>query len=58
VRLACSLTLLVCAVFLANRFGLVTLIAKGYRFLAWAFLAVYVLPLFTLGSWKLARRTK
>jgi uncharacterized membrane protein YkvI len=55
VRLACSATLLVGAVFLASRFGLVTLIARGYRFLAWAFLAVYVLPLFTLGVRKLAR---
>ena len=55
-RLACSLALLVGAVFLANRFGLVALIANGYRFLAWAFLAVYVVPLFTLGVWKLASR--
>lgn len=55
-RLACSLVLLVGAVFLASRFGLVALIAKGYRALAWAFLAVYVLPLFTLGAWKLRQR--
>jgi uncharacterized membrane protein YkvI len=54
-RMACSLTLLVIAVFLADRIGLVRLIASGYRMLAWAFLAVYVLPLLTVGVWKLAR---
>ncbi len=55
-RLFCSITLLIGAVFLASRFGLVALIARGYRALAWAFLAVYVLPLFTLGVWKLRQR--
>jgi len=54
-RMACSLTLLVIAVFLADRIGLVRLIASGYRMLAWAFLAVYVAPLLTLGSWRLLR---
>lgn len=55
-RMACSLVLLVGSVFLADRVGLVKLIASGYRMLAWAFLAVYVLPLLTLGSWRLLRR--
>ena len=31
--------------FLASRFGLVALIANGYRALAYIFLAVFVLPL-------------
>ncbi len=52
-RLLVSMTVLVGAVFLADRFGLVELIAKGYRFLSWAFLAVYVLPLMTIGLWRL-----
>ncbi len=39
--------------FLADRFGLVTLIASGYRFLSWVFLAVYVLPLLTVGLFRL-----
>ena len=34
-------------------FGLVALIAQGYRLLAWMFLAVYVLPLMTWGLWRL-----
>jgi len=48
-RLGIALALLVCCMFLADRFGLVALIAKGYRALAWIFLAVYVVPLLTLG---------
>jgi cytochrome oxidase assembly protein ShyY1 len=34
---------------------LVALIANGYRALAWVLLAVYVLPLLTLGAWQLWR---
>ncbi|MFC3786483.1 putative membrane protein YkvI [Sphingopyxis italica] len=41
--------------FVAGRIGLVDLIASGYRFLAWLFLAVFVLPLLTLGTWRLLR---
>ncbi len=48
-RLGIALVLLVCCMFLADRFGLVALIAKGYRALAYIFLAIYVLPLMTLG---------
>jgi len=48
-RLLVSLTILAAAVFLAERIGLVGLIASGYRFLAYAFWLVYVLPLFTVG---------
>lgn len=47
--------LLVGCMFLADRFGLVTLIASGYRFLSWVFLAVYVLPLLTVGLYRLMR---
>ncbi|MBL0915378.1 MAG: hypothetical protein IBJ13_07635 [Sphingopyxis sp.] len=35
--------------------GLVDLIASGYRFLAWLFLAVFVVPLITIGTWRLLR---
>ena len=55
-RLAVALVVLTGSVFLANRFGLVQLIASGYRLLAWAFLAVFVLPLLTIGVWRLRRR--
>jgi hypothetical protein len=42
---------------LAEHFGLVTLIARGYRLLAAAFLLVYVLPLMTVGVARLTTGT-
>ena len=35
--------------------GVVELIASGYGTLSWGFLAVYVLPLLTIGVWRIAR---
>ncbi len=55
-RFALSAALLVGSIFVAERFGLVALIAHGYRALAWALLLLFVLPLFTVGLWRLARR--
>lgn len=54
-RLSFAAVLLVVAMFLADRFGLVTLIARGYRALAYVIIGVYVLPLLTVGTWKLLR---
>jgi len=54
-RLTVAGSMLVGSVFLADRFGLVTLIAHGYRILAYAMLALYVLPLMTYGLWHLRR---
>jgi len=56
-RFSIAGVLLVGSIFIASRFGLVELIARGYRALAWLFLIVYVLPLLTLGAWHLRRRT-
>jgi uncharacterized membrane protein YkvI len=36
-----------------SAFGLTALIARGYGTLTWAFLVVYVIPMLTLGVWKL-----
>jgi len=47
--------LLAGCMFVAGEIGLVDLIASGYRFLAWLFLAVFVVPLLTLGTWRLLR---
>ena len=55
-RLAIALVLLVVCMLLADRFGLVAPIAKGYRALAAIFLAVYVLPLMTFGVARLWRQ--
>jgi uncharacterized membrane protein YkvI len=55
-RLWITGALLLGSIFLAARFGLVTLIARGYRGLAYMFLAVFVLPVMTLGVWQLCAR--
>lgn len=55
-RLACTIAVLVVAIFAAAQFGLVALIAKGYRALAWLLIATFVLPLLTVGLWRLTRR--
>lgn len=52
-RLAISLGLCVLAIVLATRIGLIDLIAKGYGFLSWVILAVYVVPLLIVGTWRL-----
>jgi uncharacterized membrane protein YkvI len=54
-RLAIALVLLIGCMFMASQFGLVTLIANGYRALAYALLATYILPLITIGVWQLMR---
>ncbi len=55
-RLAIAAVLLVGSIFIAAGFGLIALIAQGYRGLAWLILLVYVLPLLTVGAWKLWHR--
>jgi len=54
-RLACTSFLLVAAIFAARQFGLVDLIAKGYRLLALMILLTFVLPLLTIGLWRLVK---
>lgn len=39
-------------------FGLATLIARGYGTMAWGFMIVYVIPLLTVGIYKLQRCTQ
>lgn len=55
VRVAIAAALLVGSIFIADHFGLVALIANGYRALAWTLLVLYVVPLLTIGAWKLRR---
>jgi uncharacterized membrane protein YkvI len=54
-RLAIALLVLVGCMVLASRFGLVALIANGYRALAYVLLATFILPLVTVGVWQLTR---
>ena len=48
-RVTITGTLLIGSIFLADHFGLVTLIARGYRALAYIFLLVFVVPVMTIG---------
>ena len=43
------------SVALAVRFGIIGLIASGYGTLTWAFIAVFVVPLLTVGAWRIFR---
>jgi uncharacterized membrane protein YkvI len=54
-RPALSVGLLALSVFAAAAIGLVDLIAKGYGWLTWAFIALFVLPVLTIGIWKIGR---
>jgi uncharacterized membrane protein YkvI len=54
-RLTIAGGVLVGCVFIAERFGLVTLIARGYRLFAYVVLAIYVVPLMTCGLWHMRR---
>ncbi|WMI80109.1 YkvI family membrane protein [Anaerotignum sp. MB30-C6] len=50
-----AVVLLVVTTFISS-FGLIPLIAKGYGTLAWVFFFVYVIPIMTLGVYKLMKR--
>lgn len=52
-RIIVSAALLIVAVFVAERIGLVELIGKGYAVLSWAFIGIYVVPLLTYGAYRL-----
>ena len=54
-RGAVALALLVTCMLIADRVGLVALIANGYRALAYLLIAVYVVPLLTIGVWRLRK---
>jgi uncharacterized membrane protein YkvI len=58
VRAVVSLAVLLLATVLADRIGLVDLIAKGYGYLSWVIIAIYVVPLLTIGLWRLQNRTR
>ena len=52
VRPAVGVGLLTVAAILSS-FGLIDLIARGYDTITWGFIAVYVVPVLTLGVWKI-----
>lgn len=55
-RLSIAIAVMILSIFIAARFGLVTLIAKGYSTSAYVFLLLYVLPLFTIGVWRMRKQ--
>ena len=56
-RLIIAVAILAVCMLIAERFGLITLIARGYRALAVIFLLVYVLPVLTIGVLRLRQRS-
>ncbi len=52
-RPALAVAIMAVSVFAASAIGLVELIAKGYGLLTWAFIAVLVVPVLTVGIWKI-----
>lgn len=52
-RLGVGIGVLLTAVFIANAFGLIDLIARGYGYITWAFWIIFLLPLLIRGSLKI-----
>lgn len=55
-RAAIAMALGLTAVLLSEGVGIVRLIAKGYGFLTFGFLIVFVIPVLTVGVWKVCRK--
>jgi uncharacterized membrane protein YkvI len=54
-RLGVSVGISLVAILLATRIGLIDLIAKGYGQIAWIIIAIYAVPLLTVGVWRITR---
>lgn len=54
-RPAVALVLLFIAIVLAQRIGLIDLVAKGYGALSYAFIVIMVIPLLTVGVWRISQ---
>ena len=54
-RPAVALITMFIAVFISDRIGLIALIANGYVLLTYLFLGVFVIPLFTVGIYKIIK---
>jgi len=55
IRVVVAAVVLITAVFLANALGLIGLIADGYGMITWGFIAIYVVPVLTIGVYKIFR---
>ncbi|WP_342805079.1 hypothetical protein [Alteromonas sp. M12] len=54
-RPAIAAIVLVLSIYLASSVGLVSLIGRGYGTLTWVFVVVFVLPILSIGSYKIFR---
>jgi len=57
-RSAIAILILLIALLLATKFGLIQLIAKGYGILTIGFIAVFVIPVLTIGPYKIILQTR
>jgi uncharacterized membrane protein YkvI len=55
-RPALAITIMLVSVYAASAIGLVDLIAKGYGYLTYAFIVLLIVPVLTVGLWRLIRR--
>lgn len=55
IRPLIAVVLIITAI-LMSRWGIIDLIAVGYNFMAWVFVLVVVVPVLTIGLWKLLRQ--
>ena len=53
VRPVVAVGMLAFSIFLATKLGIISLVAKGYGTLTYVILAVYVLPILTIGLWRI-----
>ena len=54
-RPALAITVMVISVYAAGAIGLVNLIAKGYGWLTYAFIVLLIIPVLTIGVWRITR---
>ncbi len=54
-RPALAVAIMVISVYAASAIGLIDLIAKGYGYLTYAFIALLIVPVLTIGLWRLLR---
>ena len=55
-RPALAITVMVISVYAAGAIGLVGLIEKGYGYLTYAFIVLLIIPVLTIGVWRITRR--
>jgi uncharacterized membrane protein YkvI len=54
-RFFLALGILFFAVYLAGTFGLINLIAKGYGLITWGYWVFFVIPVLTIGTWRILK---